>query len=120
MSSASDCPKEKTSPQRNSRRGAKKMMRAHHGFQLVRWCNSELSMDLVSLNEMLCNPFYEQRPPASDGKNVRPGQLAWAHVVYPAAKVQSLELVSLNRTDGAKSTFRITDYTAGANPDFPV
>jgi hypothetical protein len=81
-------------------------------------------MDLVVLNELLCSPFYQVRD--STGKDskgvpiVKAGQLVWAHVVYPTARPQMLELVSLDKTDGAKSTFKIADYTAGSNPEFPV
>lgn len=81
-------------------------------------------MDLVTINEMLCGSFYEQKTSlglgASGKPNFGPGQLVWAHIVYPAVRPQVLELVSLNRTDGAKSTFRIANNTAGADPNFPV
>jgi hypothetical protein len=81
-------------------------------------------MDLVSVSELLCSPFYQTRKSlGKDSKGapkVSAGQLVWAHVVYPTEKPQMLELVSLDRTDGAKSTFKIADYTAGSNPEFPV
>lgn len=78
-------------------------------------------MDLVSLNELLCKPFYELRPSSGDDARIlKAGQLVWAHVVYPTAKPQTLALVALNRSDGAKSTFKIADYVAGSNPEFPV
>lgn len=76
------------------------------------------------MSELLCSPFYETRTSSgSDARGfpiIKAGQLVWAHVVYPTAKPQMLELVSLDRTDGAKSTFKIADYTAGSNPEFPV
>jgi hypothetical protein len=78
-------------------------------------------MDLVWLNELLCKPFYDVR--ASTPENSRilgAGQLVWAHVVYPTAKPQTLELASLNKIDGPKSTFKIANYVAGSNPEFPV
>lgn len=76
------------------------------------------------MSELLCNPFYETRKSLGTDANgvpiVKPGQLVWAHVLYPTSKPQMLELVSLDRTNGAKSTFRIADFTAGSDPQFPV
>lgn len=31
-----------------------------------------------------------------------------------------LDLVFLDKTNGAKSTFKVTDYTSGSSPEFPV
>jgi len=81
-------------------------------------------MDLVALNELLCSPFYERRNSLGRDSNgsviVKPGQLIWAHVLYPTAKPQSLSLVELDRANGAKSTFKVEDFRPSFDPNFPV
>jgi hypothetical protein len=83
-----------------------------------------VSVDLVSLSELLCDPFYQLREPQGKDKDdlhiVKPGQLVWAHIVYPEIKPQVLDLAQLNRDAPVKSTFRVRSHTAGSNPDFPI
>ena len=68
---------------------------------------------------LLCDPFYETRPPLGrDNKGnprVLPGQLILAHQVYPPAKPMIIEVQGYDPRDVSKNSYIFKKYDP-ANP----
>jgi hypothetical protein len=81
--------------------------------------------DPLDQTGLLCDPFYEVRPAlgrsAKGHPNVQPGQVIWAHQVYPTSKPFVIDVKGYDPRDATNSSYVITQLGPGPNPThFPI
>jgi hypothetical protein len=83
-------------------------------------------LDPLDQTSLLCDPFYILKPSLGRDKKghvrVEPGQLVWAHQVYPTAQPMVIEVKGYDPRDESKNTYVFAKYdpSASPRPHFPV
>jgi hypothetical protein len=80
--------------------------------------------DPLDQTALLCDPFYEVRPGLGrTGKGdpvVQPGQIVWAHQVYPATRPFIIDIKGYDPRDLNNNTYVVSQLGTASPTHFPV
>jgi len=81
--------------------------------------------DPLDQTALLCDPFYEARPglgrSAKGHPVVQPGQIVWAHQVYPASRPFIIDIKGYDPRDASNNSYVVSQLDASTGPiHFPI